>query len=85
MLPGMSTSEKARENRLRRVADRQRLRLVKSSRRDPLAWDYGLWMIVDPGTNTVVAGTEVIGRPSMTLDEVEEWLTRPGSRGESSG
>jgi hypothetical protein len=31
-------------------------------------------MIVDPRGNTVVAGNQVTGTPSMTLDEVENWL-----------
>ena len=70
----MDTALKTRENRLRRIADRQGYRLVKSARRDPRASDYGMWMITDLRTNTVVAGTEVIGRPSMSLDDVEAWL-----------
>jgi hypothetical protein len=72
----MADSEKARENRLRRMAERQGLALRKSRRRDPRAWDYGLWMIVDLETNTVVAGTGAGGRPELTLDDVETWLTR---------
>lgn len=32
-------------------------------------------MIVNPYTNTIVAGTEVAGRPSLTLDQVETYLT----------
>ena len=41
------TAEKVRENRLRRMAERQRLELRKSRRRDPRAKDYGRWYIVD--------------------------------------
>ena len=33
-------------------------------------------MIVDPRTNSIVAPTESTGRPAMSLDEVEAWLTR---------
>lgn len=69
-----ATDEKVRENRLRRMADRQGLRLVKSRRRDPRAIDYGGWMIVDVVTNGIVAGTEAVGRPSWSLDEVERYL-----------
>ena len=69
-------SEKARENRLRRMADRQGLALRKSSRRDPRAIDYGMWMIVDLFTNAVVAGTEGTGRPNLDLDDVELYLTK---------
>jgi hypothetical protein len=64
-----------RENRLRRMAERQGLRVVKSRRRDTRAIDYGMYMIVDQATNTVVAGTGGTGRPNMTLDEVEAYLT----------
>jgi hypothetical protein len=67
-------SEKIRENRLRRMAERQGLALRKSRRRDPRAIDYGGWMIVDAFTNTVVAGTEGIGRPHWSLDDVERYL-----------
>ena len=72
---GKSDSEKVRENRLRRMAERQGLRLVKSRRRDPRAIDFGCWMIVDPAINAVVAGTEVVGRPHWSLDDVERFLT----------
>ena len=33
-------------------------------------------MIVHPRTNSIVAATERTGRPDMSLDEVEAWLTR---------
>ena len=68
------TAEKIRENRLRRVADRQGLRLEKSRRRDPRAIDYGMYMLVDPSTNTVVYGAEGTGRPNLSIDAVEAWL-----------
>jgi hypothetical protein len=76
-LSGMasSTPEKVRENRLRRMAERRGLRLVKSRRRDPRAIDYGLYTLVSDRTNTTVAGTErTTGRPEFTLDDVEAWL-----------
>jgi hypothetical protein len=68
-------SEKVRENRLRRMAERQRLALEKSRRRDPRAYDYGLYRIVDLYRNTVVAGG---GEFSMSLDDVERYLTGGG-------
>jgi hypothetical protein len=80
-LSGMAsnTADKVRENRLRRMAGRQGLRLVKSRRRDPRAIDYGLYTLVSDRTNTVVAGTErTTGRPEFTLDDVEAWLTGEG-------
>jgi hypothetical protein len=41
------TAEKVRENRLRRMAERQGLELRKPRRRDPRAKDYARWYIVD--------------------------------------
>ena len=69
----MDLAEKVRENRLRRAAGRQGLRLSKSRRRDPRAIDYGGYMIVDTSTNAVVAGASPIAY-NMNLDEVEDFL-----------
>jgi hypothetical protein len=76
-LLGMATStrrydveqhEKVRENRLRRMAERQGLRLVKSRRRDPLAIDFGTYSIVGTG-----------GVDGLDIEQVETWLTKaPG-------
>lgn len=66
-------AEKIREDRLRRMAQRQGLQLVKSRRRDPRALDFGGFMVCDLNSN-VVAG----GHPSgfeMSLDDVERYLT----------
>ena len=72
-------AERVRENRLRRVADRQGLRLVKSRRRDPRAVDYRRYMVVDLATGAVVVGAGALGRPVWDLDQVEAYLTRgPG-------
>lgn len=61
------------ENRVRRMAQRQRLSVQKSRRRDPRAWDYGTFMLVDPDRNTCVA-CSAAGAYGMSLDEVERWL-----------
>lgn len=66
-------SEKVRENRLRRALARQGYGLTKSRRRDPRAYDFGAFWVVDPDTNSVVAGDEKVG---MTLDEIEAWANR---------
>lgn len=62
--------DKARENRLRRAAERQGFALRKSRTRDPLALDYG-WHVLR-------------GRREMAhlrdLAEVERWLSNPDSR-----
>ena len=70
-------SDKVRENRLRRAAQRQGLQIAKSRRRDFRALDYGGYMIVDPNTNSVVAGATP-NAYMMDLDQVEDFL-----RGES--
>ena len=63
------------------MAARQRLRLEKSARRDPNAWDYATFQLVDDNTNAVVAQDFTIGHGfGLTLDEVEHWLTNPASR-----
>jgi hypothetical protein len=72
-------SDKIREQRLRRAAERQGLSLTKSRRRDPRAVDYGGYMLVVMLTNAVVAG----GHPwpySLDLDEVEHELERGQQR-----
>jgi hypothetical protein len=74
----MDNASKVRENRLRRMAQRQGFALVKSRTRDWRAIDYDRWMIVDRFTNVVVAGAEP-GYPSMTVDAVEAWLTEPAA------
>jgi hypothetical protein len=61
--------EKVRENRLRRMAKRQGLKLAKSRLRDTRALGYGGWMLTDR------EGTE---RTGLDLDAVEAYLTGEG-------
>lgn len=68
----MEIAEKVRENRLRRMASRQGLALRKSRRRDPRAYDYGSYWLIDPATNSIAVGDGNLG---MNLDQVEEALT----------
>jgi hypothetical protein len=49
-------SEKNIENRLRRRARAQDLLLVKARSRTPEHPEFGTYMLIDPGTNTIVAG-----------------------------
>ncbi len=56
-----------RAQRLRRKAARQCLRLSKSRRRDPDAFDYGRWTLTRNPTGEVVA--------SGTLADMEKHLT----------
>ena len=67
----MDQDEKVRENRARRAAQRQGMRLIKSRRRDPRALDYGQFWLVDIYTNGAVTS----GQFGISLDEVEEFLT----------
>lgn len=66
----MNQDEKVRENRLRRMADRQGLALHKSRRRDRRALDYGVFWLIEVRRN------QHVGNPrGMSLDEVEAYLT----------
>ncbi len=69
----VDTPEKVRLNKLRRMADRQGLKLVKSKRRDPLAVDYNLFWLVDKKTNNYILSSE-----GMTLPDIERYLLRKG-------
>jgi hypothetical protein len=71
----MTADNKVKENRIRRMADRQGLRLEKSRRRDPRAIDYGGFMLVNVRKNFVLRGGEPFPY-SATLDEIEACLTR---------
>ncbi len=69
------SADKIRENRLRRMAERQGLAVQKSRRRDPRAYDFGTYMLVDPVANAVVASGLHSGY-GMSLDDVERYLLR---------
>jgi hypothetical protein len=60
---------KARENRARRTAQLQGLKLEKSPRRDRLAPDYNGWRILK--YNRVIVGGQ---RYTLSLDDVENYL-----------
>jgi hypothetical protein len=77
-------ADKVRENRVRRMAARQGLRLVKSRTRDPRALDYGSYMLLD-GDRVVLGGTRrKLDRKfrrgmAVSLDEIEAFSN--GARG----
>ena len=73
-------TEKVRENRLRRAAQRQWLRLEKSRRRDPLALGFGLYALVDQTTGAVAHDSAPWGTHVLDLDDVERLLTEKGTR-----
>lgn len=66
--------DKVRENRLRRMAQRQGLRVIKSRRRDPRALDYGLYELVDEHNHPT--GWAWRSDYGATIDELEEYLTK---------
>jgi hypothetical protein len=73
----MDAQAKARENRVRRYAQRQRYVLVKSKVRDHRAWQHGRYWLVpeDPGAAVIGAGNGISGSPpGLTLDEAEQEL-----------
>jgi hypothetical protein len=71
----MDNWEKARENRLRRVAERRGgYKIVRCRRRDPKAVGYGTYYIADDG-DRIVAGD--IYKFGLSLDQVEDWLDNP--------
>jgi hypothetical protein len=63
----VTSENKVRENRLRRVAERRGWKLTKSRRRDPLAIDYGRWFLRAEGQ---------MDRMFSDLDGVEAFLGR---------
>ncbi len=66
----MDTEAKVRENRLRRMAERQSLTLTRSRRRDKLATNYGMyWLTRADGSQVTPAWR------GTTLDEIERYLT----------
>ncbi len=73
------TDEKVHENRVRRMAERQGLKVEKSRRRDPRAYDFGTYQLVDPNNNTIVAGNHQTGY-GMTIEEVEAALLEDGGQ-----
>jgi hypothetical protein len=66
-------TDKIRENRLRRMAARQFLRLEKSRTRDPRAPIYGRYRLVNDRSVVVLGATE--RAYEATLDEIERFLT----------
>jgi len=73
-VPETPGPRKAHENWLRRTAERQQMRLVKSARRDPKAWDYGTYTLISRSGD----GPAVLEHASM--QEIENYLSGGGSK-----
>jgi len=69
------SDNKVLENRLRRMADRQGLRLRKSRARDPRALTYDGYDLVDVRSGGVVCGWGTTGIYGADLEEIEKFLT----------
>lgn len=65
---------KVLENKLRRAASRQRLRLEKSRLRDPRAIGYGTYQLVDVSTDTVASCGSEQGY-GLDLHDVARYLS----------
>ncbi|WP_231984542.1 hypothetical protein [Mycobacterium sp. 852014-52144_SCH5372336] len=80
------TEHKVLENRLRRAAERQGLRLVKSRAKDPRSHLYGTYMLVDAATDFVVFADHSTGRGfGLDLVDVAGWLfgQRPAAQADA--
>jgi hypothetical protein len=89
-LRAVMSADKARENRLRRMARRQGMDLQKSRRRDPRALDYGGYQLIDRGSRSLVFGQIAGTAFGASLDDIEAFLLRPRvdhdpGRAESNG
>jgi hypothetical protein len=67
----VTEADRIRENRLRRMAGRQSMRLLKSRRRDPYADGFGTYMLV-PASVDAAQGDD--GGFGADLDEIERQL-----------
>ena len=74
-----SREEKSRENRVRRMAQRQGLTLVRSRTRDPVALDYGKYQLQACDGEPA----DIDSKCDVTLAEIEEWLV-VGRRSQSA-
>ena len=67
-------TRRERERRLRRMAARMELHLVKSSVRDPKKPGYGRYQL-SPGTGHIVFTFGPTGEPAATLEQIEDYIT----------
>lgn len=73
-VPETPGPRKAHENALRRTAERQQMRLVKSARRDPKAWDYNTYTLISRSGD----GPPVLEHASMQA--IEDYLSGSASK-----
>jgi hypothetical protein len=56
---GLARVSKVDENRVRRMAERQLLRLRKNRRRDPHAYDFGIYELTEQDGRVLVKATDL--------------------------
>ena len=66
------SQERAREDRLRRIAHRHGLMLKKSRQRNPDSVDYGNYWLIEISINGIIQG----GQHGASLDEIDAYLAR---------
>jgi hypothetical protein len=77
MSPDEKLVRKVQENRCRRIAARQGLRVVKPYRLDPRALDFDTWWLTKSYVETPggrLEGSVDRTGPFRSLDELEGWL-----------
>lgn len=67
--------DRSLESSLRRLAKSLRLSVSKSSRRDTRFPDYGLFAVWDDETDQVISPASQYFTHTLTLDQLEEFLT----------
>jgi len=72
------TTDRVRENRVRRAARRQGYKLAKSPVRDPRGLSFGQYGLIAIETGASIFPYNCLGSPcTATLDDVELWLAGP--------
>jgi len=75
-VPTKKQREKVRENLLRRMADRQGYKLLKSRARDPRDLTFGGYQLINLQTGGCDFGWGNANRGyAAPLDDIETWLT----------
>jgi hypothetical protein len=67
----VDNSEKAKDARIRRLAERQGYRIAKCRSRDPKAIGYGTYCVFDDGDRICAGDVLKFG---LSLDDIDKWL-----------
>jgi hypothetical protein len=69
---------KNREDRLRRLARQRGLLLKKSRRRDPRASDFGVYYLIDPESNGLLAACPSLDDVEREIETLRDGRADPG-------